>query len=379
MNVSSKSLALAIWGALGAFAAYPLGELVFTAQLAMLGSLGPLMTMILGTTLWTSTLAIGCAVALIMGQNRYLRRPLIDSQSALTGICGGALSGAISGCLAEGFFQTAQHVGNQNFVLVLIARLFAWAMFGCLIGIGMSFVIPNFGRLPAAVSGAVGGGIGAIAFIVAGVLAAGLALTIAGADAAAGVGDSLGRCIGMVILGFALGFAIGLAEEATRTAWLKVTYGQSRESFSISLGDQPVCVGSDSRRCVVWAQGARAVALKFRYVDGSVICDDIEAERSYRVDPGHQQQVGHVTVLVCVGVKESLGGNPAGASVRSPVPQPTPPPPPAGRGMPQTARTHSVPPVVNTSGMRQGQTQTSATKRPPRSPPPPPPSPPRRN
>jgi hypothetical protein len=377
MQASNKSLTLAIWGALGAVAAYPLGEFFFIAQRAMHGSLGTLLTTILGTTLWTTILAIGCTTALIMGQNRYLRRPLIDFQSALTGILGGAVSGAISGCLAEGFFQWAQHVGNQNLFLVLLARLLAWTMFGCLIGLGMSFVIPNFGRLPGAASGAVGGGIGAIAFIVAGVLAAGVMLAIGGADAAAGVGDSLGRCIGMVILGFALGFAIGLAEEATRTAWLQVTYGQSRESVRISLGDQPVCVGSDNRRCAVWAQGARAVALKFRYVDGNVICDDIAAEKTCFVPPGHQLQVGHVTVLVCAGATASPRGNPASDSTPSPPPQPSPspPPPPAGRAISQPIRPQIARPMANTSGMRNVPSRLSSTKPPP---PPPPPPPPRR-
>jgi MFS family permease len=372
MDVSSKSLALGIWGALGALAVYPLAEFVFVVQGAMLASLGPLPTTILVTTLWTTILAIGCTMALIMGQNRYLRRPLLDSQSALTGIVGGAISGAASGCLAEGFFQYAQYVGQQNPLLVLVARLFAWAMFGCLIGLGMSFVIPNFGRFPGAVSGAVGGGIGAIAFIVAGVLAAGVILAIGGADAAAGIGDSLGRCIGTVILGFTLGFAIGLAEEATRTAWLQVTYGQSRESVRISLGDQPVCVGSDSRRCAVWAQGARAVALKFRYVDGNVMCDDIAAEKTSVVPPGHQQQVGHVTILVGTGGTSSPGRDPAGTSTPAPPPQPAPPPPPppAGRVMPQSARAQTGRPMVNRSGMRNAPFQSSTAK------PPPPPSPP---
>ena len=374
MQVSNKSLALAIWGALGAFAAYPLSEFVFIVQRGMLGSLGPLLTTIVGTTLWTTILAIGCTMALIMGQNRYLRRPLIDSQSALTGIVGGAVSGAISGGLAEGFFQLAQHTGDRNLFLLLVARLLAWTMFGCLIGLGMSFVIPNFGRLPGAASGAVGGGIGAIAFIVAGVLAAGVMLAIGGAEAAASVGDSMGRCIGMVILGFALGFAIGLAEEATRTAWLQVTYGQSRESVRISLGDQPVCVGSDSRRCAVWAQGARAVALKFRYVDGNVNCDDIAAEKTYSVQPGHQQQVGHVTVLVCAGAAATTGGSSAGGAT-PPPPQPAPPPPPspAGRVMPQPVHPQTARPMVNSSGMRNGPIPSSSTK-----PPPPPPPPPRR-
>lgn len=374
MDVSNKSLALAMWGALGAFAAYLPGEFLFIVQRELLGSLGSLLTTILGTTLWTTIIAIGCTMALIMGQNRYLRRPLIDSQSALTGIVGGAVSGAISGCLAEGFFQLAQHIGDRNIFLVLVARLLAWAMFGCLIGLGMSFVIPNFGRLAGAASGAVGGGIGAIAFIVAGVLAAGVMLAIGGNEAAAGVGDSLGRCIGMVILGFALGFAIGLAEEATRTAWLQVTYGQSRESVRISLGDQPVCVGSDSRRCAVWSQGARAVALKFRYVDGNVICDDIAAEKTYSVQPGHQQQVGHVTILVCAGAASPAGsGSAGGATPSPPQPTPPPPPPPAGRGMPQPVRPQPARPMVNGSGMRNGPKPSSSTK-----PPPPPPPPPRR-
>lgn len=375
MELSTKSLALATWGALGAFAAYPVGELLFIAQGSLTGSLAPLLTTILGTTLWTSIIAIGCTMALIIGQNRYLRRPLIDPESALTGLVGGTVSGAVSGCLAEGFFQTAQHAGSQNLFLVLVARLLAWAMFGCLIGFGMSFVIPNFGRLPGAASGAAGGLIGAVAFIVAGILAAGVMMALGGAEAAATVGDALGRCIGIIILGFALGFSIGHAEEATRTAWLQVTYGQSRESVRVSLGDQPVCVGSDSRRCVVWAQGARAVALKFRYIDGNVLCDDIAAEKTYVAQTGHQQQVGSVSVLVCAGTATTIEGKQTGSSTHSLPRQPAPPPPapPAGRAMPPPMRPHIARAAMTTSNMRNGTTHASTTRPPPPPPPPPPP------
>lgn len=374
MGISNKSVTLAIWGALGAFCSYPVGEFLYAAKFTTLGALAPLLAIIFGTTLWTTVLAIGCTMALIMGQNQYLRRRLIDSHSALAGIGGGAITGAVSGFLAESFFQIAHHAGDQNAVLVLVARLLAWAMFGCLIGLGMSFVIPNFGRLPGAISGAVGGGIGAIAFIVAGMLVAGVMLAIGGANAAAGVGDSLGRCIGMVILGFALGFAIGLAEEATRTAWLQVTYGSSRESVRISLGSQSVCVGSDSRRCAVWAKDARAVALKFRHVNGNVICDDIAAEKTFTVPPGYHLQVGRVSVLVCAGATASSGDSAVNGAPPALPPQPVPPPPPlpAGRIMRQSARPQSPRPNLNASGLQSGLTPARATVPVPPPPPPPP-------
>jgi len=370
----SKPSFLGRCGAIGAFAAFAPGEAVqglmngLTSEaLRDANNHGSLtFYVVMSTAMLMGVYAVAYSIALTIGQNRYLHRPRLGSNEAVNGVGGGALIGIVSGGLAEGFFKIAQAVGGGNSLVIEAGRIVAWAIFGGLIGLGMSFIIPNLGRLRGLLGGAAGGAVGAVGFI--------LCTAIAG--------DAAGRFIGMAIVGWALGYAIGLVEEASRAAWLQVTHGNSREVVKVSLGPDLVCVGSNSQRCSVWAQGARPVALRFRYVDGKVTCDDMASERSMVVDSGFQQQVGNVNLVVCVGNGAAVpaGGGPA----LPPPPVAPPPPPPPAPARPiaprraasgnATARPPGVPqplvPVQPVAPARRGPTS------PP--PPPPPPPPPRR-
>jgi hypothetical protein len=172
----------------------------------------------------------------------------------------------------------------------------------------------------------------------------------------------------MTAVGFVLGYVIGLVEEAARTAWLQVSYGQSRETVRVSLGPELVCVGSNSQRCAIWAQGARSIALRFRYVDGQVICDDMSTERTMVVESGFQQQVGNVSVLVCVG-SVPVGAGTGAAGHPTPRPPAPPMPPPGGRAPPPP------PPPGARAAPHSAHSSVPAGGRPAPPPPPPPPRP----
>ena len=369
-TAKSKPLSLAQMGAVGAMAAYLPGEILQEAMWQG-EELPAFYALLAGTAIWMGVYAIGYCIALTIGQNRYLHRPWLSPQEAALNVGGGAFIGVLSGGVAQFFFSIAVAVGEGNPLFNELARIVAWAMFGGLIGLGMSFVIPNLGRLHGVAGGAAGGAIGAIGFIASGVLA----------------GDAIGRFVGMAIVGAALGYAIGLVEEVSREAWLQVTYGNSRETVRVSLGPDRVCVGSNSNQCVVWAQGARPIALRFRYVDGKVMCDDMASERTSVVDPGFQQQVGNVHLVVCVGGSShspnaGQPGTPVGGfppqqmAPRPPAPPPRPPaPPPTAR--PTTSATPGpVKPVLNASPL--GNPQKTTGRKGPPAPPPPPPPPPKR-
>lgn len=361
----SKPLALGRLGSVGAVAAYVPGEVV-QAAFATLGGPPSVLRIIVSTAAWMVIYAIGYSLALIIGQNRYLHRPWLNPQEGVMAVMGGAVFGVISGGLAQAFFSAAFAIGQGNVLVVEMARVVAWAMFGALIGFGMSFIIPNLGRVRGTFGGGAGGAVGAFAFIACTILA----------------GDAIGRFIGMAIVGFALGYAIGLVEEASRTAWLQVSRGSSgRETVRVTLGPELVCVGSNSQRCTVWAQGARAIALRFRFVDGKVICDDMATERQMIVDPGFQQQVGNVTVTVCVaGTPSGAGGSgspPPGPAVVLPAPPPPPPPrlPPAPprSGQSPNGQITRPPEAGRVMPPAPPQPASGARKLPP--PPPPPPRP----
>ena len=354
----SKPLTLARLGSIGAVVAYLPGEVV-QASLATLDGFASVSRIIVVTAAWMMIYAIGYSLALIIGQNRYLHRPWLNPQEGAMALVGGSVFGVISGGLAQAFFSLAVAIGQGNILLIEMARIVAWAMFGSLIGFGMSFIIPNLGRIRGTFGGGAGGAIGAIAFIACTILA----------------GDAIGRFIGMAIVGFALGYAIGLVEEASRTAWLQVTRGASaRETVRVSLGPDIVCVGSNSQRCAVWAQGARAIALRFRFVDGKVLCDDMSTEQQMVVGPGFQQQVGNVTVTVCVvGAASGAGGLSSSASGTVAVPPPPPPrlPPPASR--PSQSLNGQIPRSPEAGRVAPHRAATDARKV--LSPPPPPPRP----
>ena len=233
----------------------------------------------------------------------------------------------------------------------------AWAIFGSLVGLGISFVIPNLGRFYAVLGGGLGGGLGALSFIIFTLL----------------FGDAAGRFIGLPIVGFSLGYAIGQVEEASRVAWLQVAYGNSREVVRISLGHELVCVGSSSRHCAVWAQGARPIALRFRYIDGQVLCDDMAVEKTFPVEDGFQQQVGNVLIQVGYGgqstVQNSSGTSQAGVAA---APRPPAPPPTLHKPLVKSAPIRSQDPLGQATAGKARASQTSQSKQPPPPPPPPP-------
>lgn len=357
----SKPLSLGQMGSIGAVAAYVPGEIVSAALETLSGPPSVLRTIVV-VAAWMVIYAIGYSLALIIGQNRYLHRPWLNPQEGVMAVVGGAVFGIISGGLAQAFFSVAISMGGGNNLLGEMARVVAWSIFGALIGFGMSFIIPNLGRVRGTFGGGCGGAVGAIAFIACTALA----------------GDAIGRFTGMAIVGFALGYAIGLVEEASRTAWLQISRGNSgRETVRVTLGPELVCVGGNSQRCAVWAQGARAIALRFRFVDGKVTCDDMATERQMIVEPGYQQQVGDVTVTVCVaGTPSNAGGS--GPPPAASTPAPSPPPPRLPPAAPRSSQLPSGQITRAPVGVRAAQPappRTGSEVRGPAPPPPPPPPP----
>lgn len=204
---------------------------------------------------------------------------------------GGAVFGAVSGCVAQFLFFIALHSsgGGICFILSACVIVFALSVLGAILAEGDTSVLLL-------------------------------------------LGDPVARLVGTSILGSALGYAIGLVEEKARVSWLEVRHGRSGETVRVSLGSEPVCVESNSQRCAICAQGARPVALRFRYVDGQVFCDDMARERTTAVDPGYEAEVGSVHLAVRGGKTTiRLGdGSRGGPETPPPLlesPRPAPPPP----------------------------------------------------
>lgn len=225
---------------------------------------------------WTALLALGIGLALLIGQNHYLRRQLLTVQEGLKGTTGSVVAGIAAGVLGQLLFTGLA----TDSAFQAVGRIAAWAILGALLGRGMAFFVPNLDRRRALIGGGVGGALGAIGFL----------------WAAWTLGDVAGRLIGTAILGGCIGLMIALVEAVFREAWLEIRYGP-REVRMVSLGPEPVSIGAD-RACTVYAANAAPVAGRYKLVRGEILYEDVVAARTERVNPGDRRGIGNLTVSV---------------------------------------------------------------------------------
>ncbi|HEV3339740.1 MAG TPA: vWA domain-containing protein [Pirellulales bacterium] len=320
------------------------------------------------TGAWGVLAACGLSLALVAGQNRYVRRAaLTGSEAVAAGLRGAAAGfcGAVAGQLLYSIASASANLPGIGLLAPLtmpLSRIVGWALMGMLAGWGMSWFVPNLGANRAALGGAIGGAVGGLAFLVA------MQVT----------GDFLGALLGAAILGAAIGLAVAWVEAAFRQAWLEVYYG-GKEVITVSLGAKPVKIGSDNRACQVYARGSRPLACQYTFADGQVVYVDFATERSTPVEPGHEQDVGGVRVIVR-GSRRAEGtvgagsaGQAAPGQVRSAAPPPPPkvvhasaPPPPdaIAPDAKAPARTLSAPPPPPLKGGASGKGSTSSSPAP---------------
>lgn len=234
---------------------------------------------------WTALLAVALSFALVGGQNRYLRRPLVSLQQAGIVLGGAAAAGMVAGLAGQMIYDWASRAES----LAQAGRFAGWLILGGLLGKGMGFFIPNLHGTRAAIAGAVGGVVGALAF----------------AAATAVLGDFAGRIGGALMLGFAIGLMVALVEAAFREAWLEISYGPN-EIRTVSLGRQPVSIGGDQKLCTIYARNARPVACRYRLDQGKILCQDGATEQTVSVQPGDSKTIGNLTVTVRVPGKGAV-------------------------------------------------------------------------
>ncbi|WRH67254.1 MAG: VWA domain-containing protein [Planktothrix sp. GU0601_MAG3] len=102
---------------------------------------------------WTALLAIGTSLALIAGQNYYLRRRLLTPKQVGMGIVGGLMAGLVAGGVGQLLFIPFAGIP----ILAIGGRIIGWAILGSVVGGGMSFFVPNLQWGRAVQGGALGG------------------------------------------------------------------------------------------------------------------------------------------------------------------------------------------------------------------------------
>jgi len=235
---------------------------------------------------WTAPLGVALGIALIIGQNRYMRRPLLTAAQGVVAIGGGLFCGIVAGVVGQLLFAAMPRFLSLD----VAGRLAGWILLGVLLGFGMAFFVPNLKVIHASIGGGVGGAIGAAGFIL----------------LAAHLGDLTGRFAGAAALGLSIGLMIALAEVIFRGAWLEIAYGP-RESCAVTLGRKPVSIGSDSAACTIYARNAAPVAYRFRLKRGRILCHDVVVNKEETLQPGAQKQAGQVTAVVrAVGAAQEV-------------------------------------------------------------------------
>jgi Ca-activated chloride channel homolog len=235
---------------------------------------------------WTGTLALGTALALIMGQNSYLRRRgLLSVREGTVSAIGGFLAGVLAGAVGYILFVPLAQVLP---FLAGIGKVMGWVILGGLVGRGMALFVPNLQPKRAMLGGAIGGAAGAIGFL----------------SAAALLGDIVGRAVGAAILGFFIGLMIAWIERLSRKAWLVVCYDNSpKEKSEISLGRKAIRLGyaSDADIYLRKDQGYSKTTATL-YTEGEQIFLQFDPEYKklprQELKPGDRRKFGAVMVEV---------------------------------------------------------------------------------
>ncbi len=256
------------------------------------------------SAVWTAAIAAMIGWILVAGQHYYLRGSWQPLRGVLLAGMGGCVVGLLGGSAGQGLYLLAK--GNET--LSMIFQVLGWSLLGALAGAGLSVFIPNMKWTLGLAGGTAGGAIGCACYLaVSGWLGS---LQLSGGFSS--VADALGRFSGGLALGLCIGLMVTMAETVFRHAWLEVRYGE-RETITVTLGPEPVKIGSDARSCTVWARGAPPLALRFFLRDGQVICDELIQGRELVAHDGFQKEVGTLTIRVRTGH--------AAASAQAPTPQ----------------------------------------------------------
>ena len=225
--------------------------------------------------------AVFVGVALVIGQNRGQRRPLLNAGQCLRAVLVGTAAGLAAGAVGEGWFLPATRgLGPAPGPAGLVS---SWGVLGVLLGLGVSKSIPNTPRMPVAAAAGLGGLIVALAFLALG----------------AGWADRDTRLAGPAVLGSLIGLMIAVAEEVTRGAWLVIHWGPSGRTI-LNLGRDPVVIGSGAQADVPLPrdQGFPAAWAAVTRVGGRIELEEKASRSRQPLRNGSELKLGVIRIEV---------------------------------------------------------------------------------
>ncbi|MDB5386763.1 MAG: hypothetical protein JWM11_2409, partial [Planctomycetaceae bacterium] len=167
--------------------------------------------------------------------------------------------------------------------------------------------------------------------------------------------------LGAAILGFFIGLMVALVERAFRRVWLEVGYG-GREIRAVTLGAEPVSLGSKAAACTIYVGSAPDIAFRYWVEQGKVICEDMVTRQKREMVVGEKQTVGRAEVCLKSGNTTTK----ASTTTRRIVTPAPPPPPPSKRAAVQRPIPPLAPeqPAPSPAATETPATETPATETP---------------
>lgn len=283
-----QALQFGAWGAVGGCCGSLISE-VFGIGLRS-NIAGSFITLAISVGIWFGIIGVSISIALLLGYSWYLKRGLRIGQSTKEGILPGFIAGFLAGAIAQFTYTT---IGPTQFW-----RVICWGIAGGLLGVGLSFRIPNLGRLRGLAGGTIGGIIGGCLFLLFTLL----------------IGVVAGRLLGLAAIGFFIGLAIVLVEAAFREAWL-VVHWTPTEQKTISLGTKPVVLGSSDTAHIYLRkdQGYPPITAQLYTEKGKIIMQFDESMKElkqmqilrHELANGDRRKIGNITIEVRTSTGDS--------------------------------------------------------------------------
>jgi hypothetical protein len=237
--------------------------------------------LVLYTGFWGLLWCIGITTAILGANEAYARRPPISLWVVVNGLWKGALCGFVSGAIAQAFFSLP--VQNDS-LRENVFRPACWGIAGMLIGLLLSFSIPNLGKFKGAVAGLLGGVVGGGAFVMLNVIM----------QSSSPIAGGFSRMVGIGIIGAAVGLAITVTEAVFRTAYAEIFWGPN-EKTTVTLGIEPVWFGGGRSQIFIKELPERAAGIVMR--DGRIIFTDTTGAQRTLGD-GESLKIGRLRVVV---------------------------------------------------------------------------------
>jgi Ca-activated chloride channel family protein len=265
--------------------------------------------------IWASLIAIGAGLAMVIAQNRHLRRPALTLRQFAAVLLGGVLTGALAGAAGQSLFYLLapfEFLGGAG-------RVAAWIVLGFGAGLGISLYVPNLDRRRAAAAGIAGGILAGFCFLV----------------FVPQQGDTIGRLGSAAVLGALTAIAVVAVEVKGRKAWL-VVHWSPKERSTLLLGGTPIVVGHGPQAhiCPEHVQGSASVLARFLFDGAQVTLADAQKGVQKTVRDGAVFEFGKVRVEVKVVADDRA----APAAARTVAPRQAPPRQPDVPRQPSTGK-----------------------------------------